>query len=142
MIYPDSYIDRKLREVSGEKRLTISTGETNNITITADTLNLDPFLSPKTPQASATLPRPLFKQEHIFLNADTLNYDQRAYKRVQAEATINQAVTDINITHARLCDLDLSGRITVNHTGEKPGALTRIFFNTDKAKEVSLSLVA
>lgn len=140
MIYPDSYIDRKLREVSGGKRLTISTDETGNITITADTLNLNPFLSPGESQTSTTLPRPLFKQEHIFLNADTLNYDQRAYQGVQAAATLNRSVTDINITHARLCALDLSGRITVHHTGEKPGALTRIFFNTDKAKEVSLSL--
>ncbi|MCG8552286.1 MAG: AsmA-like C-terminal region-containing protein [Desulfobacterales bacterium] len=140
LIYPDSYLERKLREVSGEDSLTISTDETNNITITAGTLNLDPLLSPKGPPASTSQPRPLFKQEHIFLNVDTLNYDQRTYQKVQAEATVNQSVTDINITHARLCDLDLSGRITVNHAGKKPGALTRVFLNTDQAKEVSLSL--
>lgn len=140
LLYPDSYLYRKLREVAGEKKFTISTDKTNNITITADMLNLNPFLSPKPSPASTAPPRPLFKQEHILLDINTLDYGQREYQRVQAKATINQSVTDIDITHASLCELDLSGRITINHAGDKPGASTRIFFNTDQAKEVSLSL--
>ncbi len=140
LLYTDSYLYRQLREVAGAKRFTISTDQTNNITITADTLNLAPLLPAKEPPVSTAPPRPLFKQEHIFLNVNTLDYDQREYQRVQAKATMNQSVTDIDITHATLCDLDLSGRITINHAGDNSGVLTRIFFNTDQAKEVSLSL--
>ena len=138
MLYPDSYLYRKLRKVTGEKPLTVSTDKkTNNITITADTLNFDPLLSPQSTPAST---RPLVKQKQIFLNVDTLSYARHVYQKVQAQVTIDHPVTDINILHALFCNFDFSGRITLNHSVEKPGALTHILFNTDQAKEVSLSI--
>ncbi len=140
MLYPDSYLYRKLQAVTGEKAFTISTDKTSNITITADTLNIDPLLSRQKTSAPRRPPRPLIKQKQIFLNVNTLGYDQRVYQGVQAKVIINQPTTDIYITHARLCDLDLSGRITINHAGENPKVSTHVFFNTDQAKEVSLSI--
>ncbi|WP_020585887.1 AsmA-like C-terminal domain-containing protein [Desulfobacter curvatus] len=138
MLRPDSFLHRKLQEVTGKNSLTVSTDKTGNITITADTLNIDPLLSPQ--KTSAAPVRPLVKQGQIFLNVDTLDYDQRVYQKVQAKVTINQPGTDIDITHARLCGLDFTGRITINHTGDNPEVLTHFFFNTDQAKEVSLSI--
>ncbi|NDY71617.1 hypothetical protein DO021_08345 [Desulfobacter hydrogenophilus] len=138
MLYPDSYLYRKLREVTGEKALTVSTDKkTNDITITADAINLDPLLSP---QKTSAPTRPLLKQKQIFLNINTLGYAQHVYQKVQAQITVDHPVTDINITHALFCNLDFSGRITLNHDKKKPGVLTHILFNTDQAKEVSLSI--
>ncbi len=140
MLYPDSYLYRELQEVTGENALTVSTDNTGNITITADKLNLDPLLSLQQISAPAPFPRPLVKQKQIFFNVNTLDYDQRVYQGVQAKITINQPTTDIDITHALLCGLDFSGRITINHTGDRPEVLSHVVFNTDQAKEVSLSL--
>ena len=138
MLYPDSYLYRKLRKVTGEKALIVSTDKkTNNITITADTLNLDPLLSP---QKTSAPTRPLVKQKQIFLNVNTLSYDRHVYQKVQAKITIDHPVTDINIIHALFCNFDFSGRITLNHALDKSGVLTHVLFNTDQAKEVSLSI--
>jgi hypothetical protein len=76
----------------------------------------------------------------MFINVNTLNYDQRVYHGVQAKVTIHQSSTDIDITHALLCGLDLSSKMTINHAGQRPGVLTHTFFNTKQAKEVSLSI--
>lgn len=140
MLYPDSYLYRELQEVTGKNALTVSTDKTSNITITASTLNLDPLLSLQKKSAPARPLRPLVKQKHIFLNVNTLNYDQRVYQGVQAKVTIHQPATDIDITHALLCGLDLSGRITIKHTGSRPWVLTRVVFKTDKAKQLSRSV--
>ena len=140
MLYPDSFLYRELQEVTGKNALTVSTDEASNITISASTLNLDPLLSLQKKSAPARPLRPLVKQKHIFLNVDTLNYDQRVYQGVQAKVTIHQPATDIDITHALLCGLDLSGRITINYTGSRPWVLTRVFFKTDKAKQLSRSV--
>jgi len=143
MLHPDSYLYRKLRAVTGENALIISTDKTSNITITADTLNIDPIFSRKktaSPYRSPGPPRPLIEQKEIFFNVNTLGYDQLVYQGVQAKVILSQPTTNIHITHARLCDLDLSARITFNHAGEIPKISTHIFLNTDQAKEVSLSI--
>jgi hypothetical protein len=140
MLHPDSYLYRELQAMTGENALTVSTDKTSNIIITADRLNLDPLLSRHKRSASDRPPRPLVKQKHIFLNANALVYEQHVYQEVQAKVTIDPPATNIDITHACLCGLDLSGRITIDHAGDGPGVLTRVFFNTDQAKEVSLSI--
>nr|WP_320017367.1 AsmA-like C-terminal domain-containing protein [uncultured Desulfobacter sp.] len=143
MLHPDSYLYRKLRAVTGKNALIISTDKTSNITITADTLNIDSLFSREktaTPHQSPRPPRPLIKQKEIFFNINTLAYDQLVYQGVQAKVIISQPTTNIHITHARLCDLDLSARITFNHAEEIPKVSTHIFLNTDQAKEVSLSI--
>lgn len=137
MLHPDSYLYRKLQEATGDNGLTVSTDKTGDITITADTLDLDSFLPLQKTSASA---RPLVKQNRIFINVNTLNYDQRVYQGVQAKVTIHQLSTHIDITHALLCGLDLSSKITINPAGDRPGVLTHTFFNTKQAKEVSLSI--
>ena len=143
MLHPDSYLYRKLQAVTGENALIISTDKTSTITITADRLNIDPLFSRKKispSHGSPRSPRPLIKQKEIFLNVNKLGYDQLVYQGVQAKIIMTQPTTDLYITHARLCDLDLSARITFNHAEEIPKVSTHIFFNTEQAKEVSLSI--
>lgn len=140
MLYPDSYLYRELQEVTGENALTVSTDNTGNITITADKLNLDPLLSPKKTPVPPSLPGLPVNQKQISINANTVSYEKRIYQGVQVKVTMNQAATDIDVTHALLCSLDFSGRITINNDLDRPGVLTRFFLNTDQAKEVSLSL--
>jgi len=140
MLYPDSYLYRKLQEVTGENALTVSTDNTGNITITADRLNLDPLLAVQKTPARDFPPRPLVKQKQLFLNINTLGYKNRIYQGVQARVAINRTTTDIDIAHADLCGLNLSGRITIYHAGGSPKVSTRFSFNTDQAKEVALSI--
>lgn len=137
ILYPDSYLYQKLREIAGEKGLTASTDKANNIIITADTLNIDPLLSL---QEATPSTQPVLQPKQIFLNADRLGYARNVYEKVQAQINFDHAVTDININHALFCNLDFSGRITMNHAGDGPEVSTRILFNADHAKEVSLSI--
>lgn len=140
MLRPDSFLYHRLQAVTGGNVLTVSSDIPNTITITADKLNLDPLLFPQKTSSPHRPLRPLITQKQFFFNVKTLAYDQRVYQGIQAKVMINKPTTDIYITHARHCGLDLSGRITIRQSGERPKVSTHIFFNTDQAKEVSFSM--
>lgn len=140
MLVPDSYLYRKLQKITGENKLTVSTDKAGNITISCKKLNLNPLLSLQKASARTAPSRPLVKQKQIFLNTDTVSYGRRVYQGVQTKITTNRLSTEIDVIHALLCGLDLSGKITVNHAGNSPGALTHLVFNTEQAEEVSLSI--
>jgi hypothetical protein len=137
MFYPDSYLYKKLQAVSGDKPFTVSTDTPDSIRITAGTLNINPLLPP---QKSSGATRPLLKQKQFFFNIGTLGYGKHVYQKVQAKVTVDHPVTDVNISHALFCNLDLSGQITINRAGDTPKVLTHVLFNTDKEKEVALSI--
>nr|WP_321404273.1 AsmA-like C-terminal region-containing protein [uncultured Desulfobacter sp.] len=139
MFYPDSYLHKKLQAVTGDTPFTVSTDSPDSIIITADTLNIDPLLTPQQNDTSADT-RPLVKQKQIFLNIDTLGYDQRVYQQVKAKVTVNHPVMDIDISHALFCNLDLSGQITIDPAGDKPKVSTHILLNADQEKDVALSI--
>nr|WP_319493542.1 AsmA-like C-terminal domain-containing protein [uncultured Desulfobacter sp.] len=139
MFYPDSYLHKKLQAVTGDTPFIVSTDSPNSISITADTLNIDPLLTAQQNDTSADT-RPLVKQKQIFLNIDTLGYGQRVYQQVKAKVTVNHPVMDIDISHALFCNLDLSGQITIDHAGDKPKVSTHILLNADQEKDVALSI--
>ena len=139
LFYPDSYLYRKLQALTGDKPLTVSTNAPDNISITADTLNIDPLLVWQQNDTPADT-RPLVKQKKIFLNIDTLGCDQRLYRQVKAKVTMNHPTMDIDISHALFCNLDLAGQININSAGDKPKVSTHILFNADQEKEVALSI--
>jgi uncharacterized protein YhdP len=47
---------------------------------------------------------------------------------------------DVDISHALFCNLDLSGKITIDHAGDKPKVSTHILLNADQKKDVALSI--
>ena len=139
LFYPDSYLYRKLQAVTEDKPVTVSTDTPDSISITADTLHIDPLLASKQNDTSAAS-RPLVKQKQIFLNINTLGYGQRVYQQVKAKVTVNHPVMDVDISHALFCNLDLSGKITIDHAGDKPKVSTHIILNADQKKDVALSI--
>ncbi|WP_321493220.1 AsmA-like C-terminal domain-containing protein [uncultured Desulfobacter sp.] len=140
MLHTGSFLYRQLQEVTGGNALTVSTDQASNLTITSDKLNLDPVLSQLKTSAGALSLRPLVKQKQIYFNVSTLDFDQRIYQGVKAKVTITQPSTDLDIIHAGLCDLDLSGTMTINHAKDDPKVLTHVFLNTDQETDVSLSI--
>lgn len=139
MFYPDSYLYKKLQAVTSGTPFTVSAAPPDSIRITADTLNIDPLLAFQQNDTSAAT-RPLLKQKQLFLNINTLGYGKHVFRQVNAKVTVDHPVTDIKISHALFCSLDLSGKITIHPTGDKPKVSTHILFNANQEKEVALSI--
>lgn len=125
MLQPDSELHRLLTGFTAGDPVTVHTDAYSNLVINTRQVNLDSLLgSSGEKKTSREKKQPLFAQTRLKLTTDRLIYKSYPFEQVDTAIIFKDRLTDVQVLHADLCGLDISGALTLDRRPEIPLAKT------------------
>ena len=120
MLLPDSPYEKKIHAFSHQDPIRLYTDKQGTIHLTAGRLNLDSWLeeskaAEKEEEAdtSVSAARPLFNDQEIRVEIDSLTYKKRNYTGVKGRILFQNQGVQFIIESANLCGLDITGNVAI-----------------------------